>query len=94
MLDCSDSGDDDFVDVQASSEELPQPEGREEAPENTEDAVPVEDMLDDGLQEIRAWFTDVEVADILNEAAHVTGLRDYDVWFKLTGKSDPRLARG
>jgi hypothetical protein len=33
---------------------------------------------------------DVEVAEILKEAARVNGLEDYDVWFKMIGKPDPR----
>jgi hypothetical protein len=33
---------------------------------------------------------DVEVAEILTEAARVNGLEDYDVWFKMIGKPDPR----
>ncbi|KIW68146.1 hypothetical protein PV04_04112 [Phialophora macrospora] len=38
---------------------------------------------------------DVEVAEILTEAARVNGLEDYDVWFKMIGKPDPRqLASG
>ncbi|OAL25673.1 hypothetical protein AYO22_04662 [Fonsecaea multimorphosa] len=37
---------------------------------------------------------DTEVADILREAARINGLEDYDVWFKMIGKPDPRLNRG
>lgn len=53
LLDCSDSGDDDFVDVQASFKDLKQQEdlvGREWTSENTEDAVPLEKMVDDGFR--------------------------------------------
>jgi hypothetical protein len=34
---------------------------------------------------------DVEVAEILREAARVNGLEDYDVWFKMIERPDPRL---
>ena len=35
-----------------------------------------------------------QVADILREAARINGLRNYDVWFKMIGKPDPRPGRG
>ncbi|KAJ9604787.1 hypothetical protein H2200_010902 [Cladophialophora chaetospira] len=37
-------------------------------------------------------FDDVEVAEILREAARVNGLDNYDVWFDMIGRPDPRLA--
>ncbi|ETI24193.1 hypothetical protein G647_03562 [Cladophialophora carrionii CBS 160.54] len=35
---------------------------------------------------------DIEVAEILTEPARVNGLEDYDVWFKMIGRPDHRLA--
>lgn len=40
----------------------------------------------DGVQEIRTFFTDSEVAGILKESARVNGLNNYDVWFKMIAK--------
>ncbi|OAG38472.1 hypothetical protein AYO21_07294 [Fonsecaea monophora] len=42
------------------------------------------------LGEIRAFFTDSEVAEILKEAARENGLEDYDIWFSIVEKLDAR----
>jgi len=36
---------------------------------------------------------DVEVAEILREAARINDLENYDVWFEMIGRPDSRLAR-
>ncbi|OAP65158.1 hypothetical protein AYL99_01130 [Fonsecaea erecta] len=46
------------------------------------------------LREIRAFFTDVEVAEILKESARVNGLEDDDnAWFKIIRAIDSRQHR-
>ncbi|OQU98697.1 hypothetical protein CLAIMM_04441 isoform 2 [Cladophialophora immunda] len=62
----------------------------DEAEDNAETAAIETERKERELEEIRAFFTDVEVAEILKEAARVNGLEDYDVWFRIIGKPDPR----
>ncbi|OAL40004.1 putative galactinol--sucrose galactosyltransferase 6 [Fonsecaea nubica] len=40
------------------------------------------------LREIRAFFTNAEVAEILKGAARENGLEDYDIWFSIIEKFD------
>ncbi|KIW34645.1 uncharacterized protein PV07_01412 [Cladophialophora immunda] len=62
----------------------------DEAEDDAETAAMETERKERELEEIRAFFTDVEVAEILKEAARVNGLEDYDVWFRIIGKPDPR----
>ncbi|KIW81618.1 hypothetical protein Z517_04644 [Fonsecaea pedrosoi CBS 271.37] len=46
------------------------------------------------LREIRVFFTDVEVAEILKAAARENGIEDYDAWFSIIEKLDARQNEG
>ena len=56
-----------------------------------DDDVVSEDENDGFYGQTVEGFDDVEVAEILREAARVNGLEDYDVWFRMIGRPDPRM---
>lgn len=87
-----DDEDEDYEDDELASEEGEEGgslSDEEDDPEEEAEAEEAEDEPYNG-QTIEG-IDDVEVAEILREAARVNGLEDYDVWFKMIGRPDPRL---
>ena len=89
------------VDYQNDQEDLKQDEhyqGYEaviyQDDQEDDDILEARQQEKDNLGTIRALFTDVEVAEVLKEAARIDGLEDYDVWFKMIGEPDPRQRQG